>query len=814
MRPLRLDIEGFGTFRDPVTLDFSDTDFFALVGPTGSGKTTVIDAICFALYGSAPRWPRKNQISLALAPSTSHTRVALVFEVAGTRYAAVRALARAARGQVSTKQTRLISLTTDASLDGDLGDILDEELEPLADSPATMDEAVTRILGLTFEHFTQSVVLPQGGFAKFLHAEKRERQDLLVSLLGLSVYEKVAQRANQIAKDAGIRTATLTEEFSTYADATDMAEETAGARHTELATLEEGLGALSEPWLEADAFRAETKEAAAAYEASMNALTTVKAPAGLHALADERAAATSDLETAETVEVDADAVLERAEGAAAAAGDAATWKELIDNHVQLVDLTARAARASASAGAASVAVDRARSSRDTADAYLKTVTAAREQVRIAHQADDLAVTLVAGEVCPVCLQTIEALPDRPVHEGLVEADAKVASAESAQAETHKALGDAQLAQQRASDALERLEEELATLNQRLDGQPDADRATELHTAAVAAAAALATAARTAKAARESTRKAREGLKALEARWVDAGRRLGQIRDGVAQLVPPATTGDHVADWASLTAWALTKAEEVGAQAAELEKQRVLAEQEEAQQRASVLDLLQSLAIVAPGHFTELAVNTAVAKSVSEASAALARIRERRRSAERLKQAIEKQRASEVLHKELGSQLGARNFERWMVEEALQAMMVEASANLSQLSGGQFELVIDDKQDILVVDHNDASSLRPVQTLSGGETFQASLALALALSSQIAALSPHTGQLDTILLDEGFGTLDPATLDVVASSLEQLAGGGERTVGVVTHVAALAERVPVQFKVSREGSHSSIEKVWA
>src|SRR5262245_48446606 len=107
MRPLRLDMEGFGTFRDADTIDFSDTDFFALVGATGSGKTTVIDAICFALYGSAPRWPRKNQVSLALAPSTSHTRVTLVFDVAGKTYAAVRVLARAARGAVSTKQSRL-----------------------------------------------------------------------------------------------------------------------------------------------------------------------------------------------------------------------------------------------------------------------------------------------------------------------------------------------------------------------------------------------------------------------------------------------------------------------------------------------------------------------------------------------------------------------------------------------------------------------------------------------------------------------------------------------------------------------------------
>ena len=56
MRPMRLDMAGFTVFRDETTVDFTDADFFALVGPTGSGKSTVLDAICFALYGTVPRW--------------------------------------------------------------------------------------------------------------------------------------------------------------------------------------------------------------------------------------------------------------------------------------------------------------------------------------------------------------------------------------------------------------------------------------------------------------------------------------------------------------------------------------------------------------------------------------------------------------------------------------------------------------------------------------------------------------------------------------------------------------------------------------
>jgi hypothetical protein len=56
MRPIRLDMAGFTVFRDETTVDFTDADYFALVGPTGSGKSTVLDGICFALYGTVPRW--------------------------------------------------------------------------------------------------------------------------------------------------------------------------------------------------------------------------------------------------------------------------------------------------------------------------------------------------------------------------------------------------------------------------------------------------------------------------------------------------------------------------------------------------------------------------------------------------------------------------------------------------------------------------------------------------------------------------------------------------------------------------------------
>jgi len=92
---------------------------------------------------------------------------------------------------------------------------------------------------------------------------------------------------------------------------------------------------------------------------------------------------------------------------------------------------------------------------------------------------------------------------------------------------------------------------------------------------------------------------------------------------------------------------------------------------------------------------------------------------------------------------------------------------------------------------------------------GGETFQASLALALALSRQVVQLSAGVRDLNSMFLDEGFGTLDPETLDTVATTLERLAADNDRMVGLVTHVAALAERVPVRFVVSRDGATSAL-----
>jgi DNA repair protein SbcC/Rad50 len=160
---------------------------------------------------------------------------------------------------------------------------------------------------------------------------------------------------------------------------------------------------------------------------------------------------------------------------------------------------------------------------------------------------------------------------------------------------------------------------------------------------------------------------------------------------------------------------------------------------------------------------------------------------------------------------LGQLLRADRFPEWLVAEALAVLTVDASEILRELTGGQFSLAVGDRE-FVVVDHGNADEQRPARTLSGGETFQASLALAL--SRQIRNLAADGApRLDAIFLDEGFGTLDPETLDVVAATIENLGQSG-RMVGVVTHVGELAARVPVRFEVTKGRGTSTVEKRYA
>ncbi|MFL6130741.1 MAG: SbcC/MukB-like Walker B domain-containing protein, partial [Mycobacteriales bacterium] len=432
---------------------------------------------------------------------------------------------------------------------------------------------------------------------------------------------------------------------------------------------------------------------------------------------------------------------------------------------------------------------------------------------------------VAGEPCPVCEQPVTELPASlagvlplpglpaapPAAGGMTAADARIAAADAAverlQQDWQAANRDLQQVAARVGAQAARA----AELRAALDGQPDA--------AAVVAALAdldrVEAEARAADRVLREARRRRDGAaradQAAQARLADGRTALDRARDPLVRLgAPPPGRDDLAADWLALAEWALAAADERGELLAAAAEAVTAAETDLASRSDSLAEQLRAAGVAVPADraLAETAA-AAVAATLQEARSAAARVAERRAEAAELVASRDAAEQDARVAKLLGQVLRADGFERWLLASALDVLVADAGRTLLELSGGQFELTHDGR-DFAVVDHADADSLRPVRTLSGGETFQASLALALALSAQLAGLAAAgTARLDAIVLDEGFGSLDEATLDVVAGTLEGLTAGGDRMVGVVTHLPALAERVPVRFAVRRDRTGSAV-----
>jgi len=810
MRPLRLFLDGFGSYRRPTEADFSDVNFFALTGPTGSGKSTLIDGLCFALYGTVPRWGKENVIAHALAPAASACRVGLVFEAGGKRYAAVRALARDKRGQVHTREARLDLLDPAVAPDAPLEEILGASIGHLAEGPDPVKAKVQDVLGLGYDHFIQSVLLPQGRFADFLQAEPSKRQALLVELLAFGVYKKIGQQARDRARLAAERARLALEQRAKLADATEEAEERAAARVREL----EELGQVVDGRLHTLSQRAEqarqAAEAADVVRAEAGLLAAVRMPSGVADLADRIAAADQRVAAREKQAADAASAEEEAERARDTLPDQAHVEALARAYEQQRTLTSRLQAQQVDLTAGRDAEHTLALGLEAAEREAERARAASEAAQQADKAYALAESLRVGEPCPVCLQPVTALPHHAMPPGLDEVRAAVDAA-------RKKLIQARHAHGEASKLVAAAEATVDFTRRGLDDVAASLAAAPAESEVISTLAAIAKADEALGQAREAVRThhrelavAKRGRAALATDEDRAWAGLRRARDSVVGLGAPAVQeGDLAAAWAAQATWAAEQHADRGQRLPALDSAASALRQEITAGTAALLGLLSEHGIAGV---------TDPAKAPSEvtgrrvrAEADRDRVRRDREQAARLDDQVRAHREDEQVASELGRLLRSDRFERWLCGEALDSLVAEASATLMELSGGQYELDRDDRNDLVVIDYQDAAASRPVNTLSGGETFQASLALALALSRQVVQLSAGVRDLNSMFLDEGFGTLDPETLDTVATTLERLAADRDRMVGLVTHVAALAERVPVRFVVSRDGATSVVRR---
>ncbi|MER7332250.1 MULTISPECIES: SMC family ATPase [unclassified Micromonospora] len=821
MRPMRLDMAGFTVFRNETTVDFTDADFFALVGPTGSGKSTVLDAICFALYGTVPRWGGTRGLANALAPSATEARVRLVFESAGDRYVATRVVRRDGRGNVKTANAGLQLMPAGFDVTKlDTGLSPDDLGEVVAGTPAEMEQAVLEAVGLPYEQFTSCVVLPQGQFADFLHAKPATRQQILVNLLGLGVYEEVQKKATARAAQAEAKLEAVDQALAGLVDVDDAA---LAAATGQVDRMRELVGAVAAAVPELAAAREAAREAGAALaalDADLAVLAAVRPPDGVAEVARAVASARAGADEAGTAVSLAEEREEKLRGELAAAGDESALRLLLRAYTDREKLAGEAETVRAAVGtaqgehaAAVAALARARAAAERAEAELEAAFRAHEEAKATDQAVALRAHLHDGATCPVCEQTVARVPAVPADSAVAAATAagraaraatKAAQAvvqerDAAARELERVLVRARARQDQLDARLAELDGQLAgaaepaVLRRELDDHARLRRALEESAAAV-------------RAGREAARRARAAVDAAEERLRATWRAFDAARDGLARFGPPAADREDLgAAWAVLTGWAGAEAERRRAERAG----RAAAVAEAEAVAAGVGERIADIFAAAGLPATDDPVRAAD-RALERAEADLRELERRREQAGGLREQRAGYEREAQVARALAGHLRANNFERWLLAEALDLLVDGASGILRELSGGQYDLV-HDKGEFFVVDHHDAGLRRGVRTLSGGETFQASLALALALSEQLAGMSTTAASLESIVLDEGFGTLDAATLDTVAATLESLAARGDRMVGVVTHVPALAERIPVRYEVSKDARSARVER---
>ncbi|MDX1384376.1 MAG: SMC family ATPase, partial [Thermoanaerobaculia bacterium] len=561
MRPLELELRGFRSYADDTSIGFEGRRLVGIVGPIGAGKSSLLDAISFALFGKTPKIERDTKSLINQRRDTLH--VSLLFEVEGTRWKAVRSLRR---GGASAHALYRVD---------DAGE------HEVADRVKEMGQEVELLLGMDFAAFRRSVLLAQNQFSAFLEATGTERNQVLKGVFGFDRLDAMRAATRVRLDGLGATLQVLAsrrasaeadrKELQVKQEALVAAEERAETLERLRSSVDQADGVLKE---------AESKVAAATSEAAALEAISTDVPGREdveEVLGEARATGTAVAEAeqalAEAAEAHA-AATRLLEEAVEAAGGREALQELGDlvgrwrsataaaerEHDRLAAAEAAVTEAENRVADASTAADGAGSALAEATAAASRAVAAeeaaREALHRAHDADrahSLRQALVEGEPCPVCAQVVAELP--PPGEGgeVDEADAQlrsaledleaaraeataaaarraeaVARAEAAEKELAAATSNRDSIRSAAETAASAVEELASTLQGRLGTGDPADRLDELRRR-------VSTAETAAQEARTAEGEAREARDAALAAREAARRGLDDLRTAIVKI---------------------------------------------------------------------------------------------------------------------------------------------------------------------------------------------------------------------------------------------------------------------------------------
>ena len=922
MRPLRLTLSAFGPYAAETTLDLEKLGkggLYLITGDTGAGKTTLFDAITYALYDHSSSGIREgSMLRCKYADDKTPTFVELEFEVHGVRYTVRR------NPEYQRPKTRGEGMTTEKA---DATLTYPDDRPPVTKAK-DVTAAVQEIIGLDYNQFSQIVLIAQGQFTKLLNASTEERSRIFRKLFRTQRYAQLQerlqaeaaalnqQRTAQNAKldsllgglqfspedpDAeALRTLcaqtvpeTALSLLDTLTARQAAALEEAGtalqATEAQLDTVQQQLGAAAQAQRLAQQLAARQAELAAAKPALDAARAEADRHAGDAAQLDALTAQVTQAQSAlaaydaldtlcrqQTEARDAaqlaaaqahkrrtqldslNAALAAAETELAALADADTRLLALQNHsAQLTQrgealakleqrLTEcqhqakRAHKAQESYRAAAAAQDEARARQNTL-----------ERAFLDAQAGLLAESLVEGAPCPVCGSTHHParalLPHTAPTQAQVEAARQAAAAADRQAQTASVAAQSALAA--ANEAKTSLRRDAETLLPERFTAPEgtvpltfalmtnvlAEETAALQTeqADCTAQCRQADADCRRKAQLEADRQAKTRQRpALEQAAAEAD------RSAAAQNASADALESQIAERRA----ALPYPRRANAQAAldklEADRRTLRTGMDTAQRKLKQAE--QSVAAVEAAVEALTAQQTAAQKELparsaeeltaqqTELTAARETLRSRekqlsaqllpnRKTAAQYRAAAEARQTLEsrwqwvsALAATAGGTLTSKQkikLEAYIQMNYLDRILRYANTRLMQMTAGQYELerIGAENQrsqsglDLGVIDHYNGTR-RSVKTLSGGESFKASLALALGLSDEVQS-SAGGIRLDTLFLDEGFGSLDEESLELAIRVLSGLTEG-DRLVGIISHVGALKDRIDRQVVVHK------------
>ncbi|ATH76296.1 chromosome segregation protein SMC [Vreelandella venusta] len=858
MTPLTLTLQAFGPFARRDTIDFTalgKSPLFLINGPTGAGKSSILDAICFALYGQTTGNERDaGQMRCDQAAPDLLTEVILTFRLRESTYRVRRVPQQErpkANGEGTTTQAaeaQLWRLTPEGQEDECL----------VARKVTDANGQLQQLLGLDARQFRQVMVLPQGKFRELLLAGSKEREEIFAQLFQTQIFQRIEQRLADQAKHIVREVNDHRQRVQGMLAASDVESEAAldaalAALAPDHQTARHDLALAAEQREQAVA-AAQSAAALARQFAQHAALVNAKAALLVQQPAVQRAqqqlrqheqtqalatpfyarqsaqqnatAAQREWAAAEQAIAPRQAAHQQAQETLEAANAQYEQLPALQRQAYALEQSLDQCQALATlekqqqALAQQVARARENAQQKQRAATQQEQHAIEQEMRWHQgQAALLAEQLEGGQPCPVCGSREHPAPASTAQ--LLVTQEEVKQARSAHERARQAWVSAQQDAQRLEQQAEHVGEQCQTLREQLG---DSASLESVNASLAAVKLEMDTCERSWKAAQSQAQIAHTAFTQAQTTLTQATQRQAEAQR---------TLEAAEAEWQTALQGSPFEDEQafINARLDTTEQQRLSDDVARFQRELARLEgqLEASAPLLegkTPPDVAALDAQADNSKAREEACRQhyqrlsarvdqLTATRQRLAEARNVEAALDEQyklwgTLSEVANGRTGNRI---SLQRFVLGVLLDDVLIQASARLVRMSRGRYQLVRREdpskgnKASGLELDVADTytGKNRPVATLSGGESFMAALALALGLSDVVQAYAGGI-QLDTLFIDEGFGSLDQDALDQAIAMLSELQMSG-RMIGIISHVSELKEQMPIRIDVlpSRQGS---------